>query len=602
MVFYFLLSIEDISGDLMDKVQCEYVSAVDEYLSGVRKVIETHMSWVFLGKHEAVKVFKPIDLFFVDMRPLLKRKVACVKTAQIDKVYSPDLNTRVATVVLLDGKYSLACGVADECRGGKVVDYVIVMRRFGAQNELREFYVRGKFRKEYGSQIGELLADAHKRANRSDEISKVGFCAIQGNFDEAFGITKKYIGVTISEDDYNCIFRCYRRFVESMKGYMMSRRDSGFIRQCHGDAHSGNMFVEDGKVKIFDCIGFKDEFSYMDVVSDVAFACMDAVFYGRRDVCDIIRDTYVEKTKDYEGVEKLLDFYIAYRAFVRGEVTTMAALGWRGHEREKMIKRARKYFGISKEYALKCGSPNVFLVVGYVASGKSTVADELCKVMGACIVRTDEIRREIFPLVFDYSKVDFSKRLSQGKIREWIDANDKDKIDFQQVLNPLMELKDDGYREIVREYRHNICVQRDKVYDACFERVEKFLLRGEDVIFDATFSRREMRMRVYDVLRRRGVDDVYIVQVVCGLDAVKRRLLKRMGGMSNARQVEIYDIVKREFDESRIDLDNPEGISVRRVVYHSDTGEVEVIGKRDDTLDMIVNEVIGVLRKRYLRS
>jgi|GEM_PF-1397192 len=580
----------------MDKVQCEYVSAIDEYLSGIEKVIETHMSWVFLGKHEVVKVFKPIDLFFVDMRPLLKRKVSCVKTAQIDKVYSADLNTRVATVVLLDGKYSVACGVVDECSGGEVVDYVIVMRRFGAQSELREFYVRGEFRCEYGAQIGEILADAHKRATRSDEISRVGFCAIEGNFDEAFGITKKYIGVTISEDDYNCIFRCYRRFVESMKGFLVRRRDSGFIRQCHGDAHSGNMFVEDGKVKIFDCIGFKDEFSYMDVVSDVAFACMDAVFYGRRDICDIIRDTYVKRTKDYEGVEKLLDFYIAYRAFVRGEVTTMAALGWRGHEREKMIKRARKYFEIAKEYALACGCPNVFLVAGYVASGKSTVADELCKVMGACIVRTDEIRKEIFPLVFDYGRTDM---VPADMIRKWIDANDKDKIDFQQVLNPLMELKDDGYREIVREYRQNICVQRDKVYDACFERMDECLLRCEDVIFDATFSRREMRMKVYDVLRRRGVDKVYVVQVVCGRDAVKERLLKRRVGVSNAQQVEIYDIVKREFDKSRIDEDKPEGISVRRVVYHSDTGDVDVIGGRDDTVDMIVDEVIGVLRKRY---
>ncbi len=579
----------------MDKVQCEYACAIEEYLSGIEKVIETHMSWVFLGKHEAVKVFKPIDLFFVDMRSLEKRKESCVKTAQIDEVYSQDLNTRVATVVLRDGKYSL--WVDCECSGCEVVDYVIVMRRFGAQSELREFYVRGEFKKEYGAQIGDILAGAHKRARRSDEISRVGFCAIEGNFDEAFGITKKYIGVAISEDDYRCIFRCYRRFVESMKEYMMSRRDSGFIRQCHGDAHSGNMFVEDGKVKIFDCIGFKDEFSYMDVVSDVAFACMDAVFYGRRDICDIIRDTYVKRTKDYEGVCKLLDFYIAYRAFVRGEVTTMAALGWRGHEREELLLRARKYFGIAREYALACAYPNVFLVMGYVASGKSTVADEICNVTGACIVHTDEIRREIFPLVFDYG----GKGVAPADtIREWIDANDKDRIDFQQVLNPLMGSVDTGCREIVCEYMHNICVQRDKAYDASFDRLDKFLLHGEDVIFDATFSRREMRMRAYDILRMRGVDKVYVVQVVCGADVVKERLLKRRAGISNARQVEIYDVVKKEFDESRIDEDKPEGISVRRVVYHSDTGDVEVFGERDDTVDMIVDEVIGVLRKRYL--
>ncbi len=590
----------------MNKFECVYDSLIDEYLRGVDKVVETHMSKVFLGKHEAVKVFKPIDVGFVDMRPLEKRKVSAVKTAEIDKVYSADLNTRVASVVLLHGKYSVVEGAVDESElsgGGEVKDYVIVMRRFGAPNELREFYRRGEFRCEYAVQIGELLADAHRKANRSDEISRIGFDAIQGNFDEAFGIVKSYTGVSISEEDYKLIFRCYCKFVEMMRGYLETRRDSGYIRQCHGDAHSGNMFVEDGKVKIFDCIGFKDEFSYMDVVSDLAFACMDAIFYGRRDIADIIRNTYVEKTKDYEGVEKLLDFYVAYRAFVRGEVTTMAALGWRGHEKEKMLKKARKYFGISKEYALKCAEfkncAKLFLVAGYVASGKTTVSSELAGATGACVVRTDDIRREIFPCVFDYSKTGPDRPVSLKKIRQWIDANNKDEIDFQEVLNPLMVLDDDRYRGIVGEYRHMIGEQSDKVYDAGFERLDECLLRGKDVVFDATFSKRVMRRRAYDIARRRGVCNVYVVQVMCGADAVKARLSARTGGMSNARQVEIYNIVKNEFDKSRIELDKPEGVNIQRIVYHSDTGEVEVFGERDGIVDMIVNEVIGALRKRY---
>ncbi len=50
----------------MNKFECVYDSLIDEYLGGVDKVVETHMSWVFLGKHEAVKVFNPIDVGFVD--------------------------------------------------------------------------------------------------------------------------------------------------------------------------------------------------------------------------------------------------------------------------------------------------------------------------------------------------------------------------------------------------------------------------------------------------------------------------------------------------------------------------------------------------------
>lgn len=581
-----------------------YACAIEKYLGGIDKVVETHMSFVYLGRREVIKVFKAIDLFFVDMGPLEKRKISAIKTADIDKAFSPYLNTRVATVVFSNGTLSISDGVLEKSElepRDKIIDYVIVMRRFCAPNELRELYINGKVTRRHGAQIGELLAEAHKKAKTSKDISRIGFDAISGNFDEAFRITKMYMGVSINKEDHDAIYDAYKRFMSLNMKFLEKRRDSGFIRQCHGDAHSGNMFVEDGTVKLFDPIGFKDEFSYMDVISDLAFACMDAVFFGRKDISDEIKDAYLRKTKDHKGVKKLLDFYIAYRAFVRGEVTTMASLNWRKNEAEEHLKKARRYFSIAKEYALKVvASPKLFLVIGYVASGKSTVASRLALEAGASMIRTDDIRRKIFPLTVDYRR---REEWTAQRIIEWIESNDKDKINFQEVLNPLLESTDNEYRDIIDKYGHFIEEQKKLVYEKAFERLSEYLEQGKSVVFDGTFSKRRMRERAYEAALRSGLKNVYIIQVMCGRDVVKERIAARRregpSVTSEAKELEIYDIIKKEFDESGIELDEPKGLSIKRIVYNTDTYVFKLHGEEDDVTEMIEKEVLGTLIKRY---
>src|SRR5207249_8064703 len=54
-----------------------------------------------------------------------------------------------------------------------------------------------------------------------------------------------------------------------------ARRPSGFVRDCHGDLHLGNIALVDGNVTLFDCIEFNPSMRWIDVMSDVAFLVMD---------------------------------------------------------------------------------------------------------------------------------------------------------------------------------------------------------------------------------------------------------------------------------------------------------------------------------------
>ena len=102
------------------------------------------------------------------------------------------------------------------------------------------------------------------------------------------------------------------------------RQRSGFVRECHGDLHLGNIALVDGLVTIFDCIEFNEDMRWSDVMADVAFLVMDLRDRGRPDLASRFLSGYLERTGDYDGVQ-ILRFYVVYRAMVRAKVACMRA-------------------------------------------------------------------------------------------------------------------------------------------------------------------------------------------------------------------------------------------------------------------------------------
>ena len=77
--------------------------------------------------------------------------------------------------------------------------------------------------------------------------------------------------------EYQFIQNKINNFMEKNKSLFENRIKNGKIRDCHGDLHSGNIFITD-KICIFDAIEFNERFRYSDVASDVAFLAMDLDF------------------------------------------------------------------------------------------------------------------------------------------------------------------------------------------------------------------------------------------------------------------------------------------------------------------------------------
>ena len=192
----------------------------------------------------------------------------------------------------------------------------------------------------------------HSKAETSQKIGEFGSLPmIETNWGENFEQSEEFIGETISEENYKLIRERAERFMKENLALFTERVADGRIRECHGDIHSGNIFVAD-RIYIFDAIEFNERFRFCDVASDIAFLAMDLDFKDRRDLSNFFVERYVKYSGDGE-VESLLGFYKCYRAYVRGKVVSFKLKDPSVDEEEKSAakKEARAYFELAAAYA-----------------------------------------------------------------------------------------------------------------------------------------------------------------------------------------------------------------------------------------------------------
>jgi len=170
------------------------------------------------------------------------------------------------------------------------------------------------------------------------------------NWKENFEQTQEFVGKTIPMKNFDVIHERIDGFMGRNLSFFEKRMAEGRVRDCHGDIHSGNIFVTD-RIYIFDAIEFNERFRYSDVASDIAFLAMDLDFKERADLSNFFVRRYVEYSRDQE-LMKLLPFYKCYRAYVRGKVTSFKLKdpSVDSEEKRAATKEAKAYFKLASIY------------------------------------------------------------------------------------------------------------------------------------------------------------------------------------------------------------------------------------------------------------
>jgi hypothetical protein len=235
---------------------------------------------------------------------------------------------------------------------GKPIEYAVKMKRMPQEKMMNKLLEENKVNSKLIDEIAKIIAEFHLKAETNRRISEFGSLAIiETNWKENFDQTREFVGKTISREDFKLIRERIEHFMKNNVSFFEKRMKGGRVRDCHGDIHSGNIFVTD-RIYIFDAIEFNERFRYSDVASDIAFLAMDLDFKRRTDLSNFFVERYVEYSGDQE-LTKLLPFYKCYRAYVRGKVVSFklkdSSVG--GEEKSVAMKEAEAYFKLASTYA-----------------------------------------------------------------------------------------------------------------------------------------------------------------------------------------------------------------------------------------------------------
>lgn len=308
-----------------------------DFLQG--RVVETHISWVILTRKFAFKIKKPVKHSFLDFSTLPLRKKYCEKELQLNSRFSG-----IYLAVLPVRKHGERWYLGGSA--GEVADYAVQMKRMARTKEMDTLLRRGKVSSEQVRELAKTVASFHKKAEVitrpfDPEQARRLFNDIQNI--QAFVVKKlgaehaKRISVSITWSD---------AFLQAHSPHIQARIMQGFQRDLHGDLHSGNIFLYKRPV-LFDCIEFNDSYRQMDVLSEVAFLCMDLESFGQQPLAETFLSAY---TRDFPCMqtaadERLFLYYKCYRANIRAKIYAL-----RAREAHKGEGRHHQYLEALKNY------------------------------------------------------------------------------------------------------------------------------------------------------------------------------------------------------------------------------------------------------------
>ena len=492
--------------------------------AGLREV-HTHASLVFLVPPLVYKIKRPVDFGFLDFSSLEKRRHFCQREV--------DLNSRLAP-----GIYQGVAAITRRGRGfefdgdGPVTEYAVKMSYMEPEGFLDARLKAGTAGRKEISRVAQALADFYRQQPSPPDVAKWGTVEkLRLSTDENFAQTEAFIGKTISRSAFETIREFTEYSYTSRRSAFDRRVAGGWIRDCHGDLHLDHIHITGEALHIYDCIEFNDRFRHLDVASDVAFLAMDLDFHDHPDLARHLVRRIAKLLEDRE-MERLMDFHKCYRAYVRGKVESLHSTSPMADAREKQAaaRKAKRYFKLALAYAVCSVRQQTIVVMGRVASGKSTLATAIARELGWPLISSDALR----------------KSLANVPLHHRGDAAERRKL-----YSPA---------------------KTELTYETMIRQAKELLLSGRGVILDATFSNRHLRDRLRECIGDRNLQWI----LATADDATTRRRLlereSRPGVTSDAR------ISDREMLDSA--FSPPDEIPANRLTRISTEGRPVAVVRR----------------------
>jgi aminoglycoside phosphotransferase family enzyme/predicted kinase len=456
----------------------------------------THASWVFLTDADAWKVKRPVDLGFLDFRTVEARRRACEDEVRLNRRLAPGIYLGVEPVRSTEDGLSFQ-------GPGPVVDWAVHMRRLPDSASAAAMLGRGLLGAEALSALAKRLATFLDQARSTPELGAPQ--VLRGNVDENFAQAEPFVGDLVDRATFEDVRAFQLGALATRADRFVARVREGRIRDGHGDLRLEHVYFlpePDGIVAI-DCIEFNDRFRCGDAAGEAAFLAMELEAARRPDLAAGFLARFAEESDDF-GLYGVVDFYLSYRAWVRGKVAAFLASDANGEPASRARKRdeAARLFALARALSgAPIDAPFVVAVGGIVGSGKSTLATALGQELAAPVVSSDRTRKALA-----------------------------------------------GLAATERGDRHLYTPEAiDRTYGEVIDRARRVLESGRGVILDATFLERRRRAAAAELARRAGARFAFLEACCADRAVLRARLAGRRGqpSASDATDAELVEIERR---------------------------------------------------------
>lgn len=355
------------------------------------QVIETHISWLLLAGDYAYKIKKALDLGFLDYSTLDARRFCCDEEIR--------LNWRTAPDIYLD-TVSIGGSPDDPAFAAQpAIEYAVRMRRFASARLMDSLLMRGKLTVRHIDHLAATMIRFHAGLPAAGAGSAFGTAAsVRAAALQNFEQLRLQLTDAADQASVAALETATEAGYAACATIFGARLAHGYVRECHGDLHLGNIVLDGDEPVPFDCIEFNPALRWIDVMSEIAFTVMDLLHRGHPEYAWRLLNACLEASGDYAGVS-VLRFYLAYRAAVRAKVCAIRARQAHASKRARLAELAacRSYLVLAWQ-CLEQRHPALIITHGLPGSGKTTFSQLALEQMGAIRIRSDVERKRIFGL------------------------------------------------------------------------------------------------------------------------------------------------------------------------------------------------------------
>jgi len=308
----------------------EKVTQLRQLCGAGDETIETHFAWIFLVGDRALKLRKPVRRGTMDYSTIDLRRVDSEEDVRLNRRLAPDVYLRALPLVRrADG--SIAPGGA-----GKIVDWLVEMRRLDRSWFLDAALERGEVTVQMLQRVAEVLARFYKSAppaiSRAGELVPRLVAQVEAN---ARAIE------AMDAPRAARLAHLQLAALEALEHALDSRATGGCVVEGHGDLRPEHVMLADPPV-VIDCLEFDRDLRVMDRAEELCVLEIECARVGHAVAGGRLLDACLARLEDHASAA-LLDLYRSHRAAHRAKLYAWRSAEPDGGSPEDWRSRAAEY-------------------------------------------------------------------------------------------------------------------------------------------------------------------------------------------------------------------------------------------------------------------